>query len=200
MSKPNIHRKTKLNNAEIIKGFRFLGTSDKSYKIQPTDLKNLMDKLGLKNKTYFTYNIVDSLCSNKEIKRKGGITKDEFTPYIEEKMDEIYNKEGIFAASNLLKQPKKNINKNEISKKQKGLNYENINKEFNIDMKELSKEMKMDPELLKYYERRQKNKTHEKMQKNENNGKYKYSFKNRFPLNKNNSLKNEKNEKISKNE
>ena len=194
MSKPNINRKTKFNNAEIIKGFRFLGTNDKSYKIQPTDLKNLMEKLGLKNKAFFTYNLVDSLCSNKEIKRKGGITKAEFTPYIEEKMNEIYSKEGIFAASSLLKDPKKNLNKNEISKKQKGLNYENISKELNIDMNKISKEMNMDVELLKYYEKRQKNKTHEKRQKNEK-GRYNYSFKYRFPLNNNNSLKKEKNAK-----
>ena len=58
MSKSNINRKAKLNNAEIIKGFRFLGTSGKSSKIQPKELKNLMEKLGLKNKTFFTYNIV----------------------------------------------------------------------------------------------------------------------------------------------
>ena len=191
MSKSNINRKTKLNNAEIIKGFRFLGTSEKSSKIQPKELKNLMDKLGLKNKTFFTYNIVDSLCSNKEIKRKGGITRAEFTPYLEEKMDELYNKEGIDAVSNLLRNPKKNSNKNEISKKQ-GLKSENIiSKELNIDLNEFSKEMNMDPELLKFYEKRQKNKTYEKRKKNENNGKYKYSFKNRFPLKNNIALNNE---------
>ena len=180
MSKANKN----INNNEIIKGFRFFESSSNS--IQPQDLKNLMEKLGLKNKTIFTYNIVDSLCSNKEIKRKGGITKAEFTPYLEEKMDEIYNKEGFDAISSLLRNPKKNsTKKNKLSQEKVSKYEELIKKELNLNINDI------DPKIIDFYEKRQKNKTYEKMRKKDPDGKYRYNFGNRFHTNKNVGLKNE---------
>ena len=184
--------KTKINNNEIINGFKFFKSSENSNKIQPKDLKNLMDKLGLKNKIFFTYNIVDSLCSNKEIKRNGGITKAEFTPYLEKKMDELYNEEGIHALTSLLKSPNNNSNKKYKScnkdEKQNEIKYEElIKKELNLNINDFSKYIKLndknfkrDSNTLKKYEKKQKNKTNEK---------YKYNFRNRFPLN-NTGIKN----------
>ena len=178
-----------INNNEIIKGLRFFKSSESSNKIKPEELKNLMDKLGLKNKIYFTYNIVDTLCSNKEIKRKGGITKSEFTPYIEEKMNDLYNKEGIHALSSILKSPNNNSNKKYKYSKKIETQYEDlIKKELNIN--ELPKNLRLDDKnifesenLRSKYENRQKNKTLGK-----------YNFRNRFNIN-NSELKNENKDK-----
>ena len=160
-----------VNNNEIIKGLQFFKSSKNSNKMKPEELKNLMDKLGLKNKIFFTYNIVDSLCSNKDIKRKGGITKAEFTPYLEQKMDDLYNKEGIHALSSLFKNKNNNSIKSHISSKEKNeLNYEDIiNKEINSY--ELHSNLRNGKDLK--YSQRQKNKTFEK-----------YNFRNRFKSNK----------------
>ena len=96
MSKNN----TKLDNNEIVKGLTFF-TKKNSTKVKPKELKNIMEKLGLANKLSLTYFVVNDLCSNKQIKRNGGITKDEFTPFLEEKMDELYTKNGINGINSL---------------------------------------------------------------------------------------------------
>lgn len=80
---------------EILKSLEFFVSSDNPDLVNPKEIKDLMDKLELKEKMPFIYNIIDSLCSNREIRRRGGLTKDEFVQYIEDKMNDPESREGI---------------------------------------------------------------------------------------------------------
>ena len=80
---------------EILKGLECFISPDNPDLINPREIKDLMDKLELKEKMGFIYDFINSLCSNREIRRKGGLTKDEFMAYLEEKLADSESKEGI---------------------------------------------------------------------------------------------------------
>ena len=86
---------TEEEKKEILKGLEFFVSSEDSDLINPKEIKDLMDKLELKDKMPFVYNLIDSLSSSREIRRKGGLTKDEFITYVENKMNDQESKEGI---------------------------------------------------------------------------------------------------------
>ena len=80
---------------EILRGLECFISPDNPDLINPKEIKDLMDKLELKEKMGFIYDFINSLCSNREIRRKGGLTKDEFMAYLEEKLADSESKEGI---------------------------------------------------------------------------------------------------------
>ena len=86
---------TNADKREILKGLEFFESSEDPNLVNPREIKDLMDKLELKDKMPFIYKLIDNLCSNREIKRKGGLTKDEFISYLEDKMNDPESKEGI---------------------------------------------------------------------------------------------------------
>ena len=86
---------TRADKKEILKGLEFFESSDDPNFINPREIKDLMDKLELREKMGFIYDLIDKLCSNKEVRRNGGLTKDEFMNYLEEKMNDTESKEGI---------------------------------------------------------------------------------------------------------
>ena len=47
-----------------------------------------MDKLELKEKIGLIYEFIDSLCSNRDIRIKGGLTKDEFIEFLKDKLSD----------------------------------------------------------------------------------------------------------------
>ena len=56
--------------------------------INPKEIKDLMDKLELKEKIGLIYEFIDSLCSNRDIRIKGGLTKDEFIEFLKDKLSD----------------------------------------------------------------------------------------------------------------
>ena len=86
---------TEQEKKEILKSLDFFISSDNPDLVDVKEIKDLMDKLELKDKMPFIYNIIDSLCSNRDIRRKGGLTKDEFIQYLDEKMSDAESREGI---------------------------------------------------------------------------------------------------------
>ena len=86
---------TEQEKKEILTSLDFFISSDNPDLVNVKEIKDLMDKLELKDKMPFIYNIIDSLCSNRDIRRKGGLTKDEFIQYLDEKMSDAESREGI---------------------------------------------------------------------------------------------------------
>ena len=86
---------TDADKEEILKGLEFFQSSENPDLINPREIKDLMDKLELKEKMGFIYELIDSLCSNRDIRRKGGLTKDEFIAFLEDKVNDSESKEGI---------------------------------------------------------------------------------------------------------
>ena len=86
---------TNADKKEIIKGLEFFTSSDNPDLVNPREIKDLMDKLEFKDKMPFIYDLIEKMCSDREIRRKGGLTKDEFVNYIEEKLSDSESKDGI---------------------------------------------------------------------------------------------------------
>ena len=96
--------------SEIENGFQLFDIDNKGL-IDPKELKETMDEMNLKEKNPFVYDFISSLCSQKNIKQKGGITSDEFISKLQEKISDNESKEGIkrifnvFSDSNTEKLP-----------------------------------------------------------------------------------------------
>lgn len=86
---------TNAEKKEILQGLEFFVSSENPDLINPKEIKDLMDKLELKDKMPFVYELIDELSSSREIKRNGGITKDDFIAFLEDKMNDQESKEGI---------------------------------------------------------------------------------------------------------
>ena len=86
---------TKPDKDEILKGLECFVSPDNPDLINPKEIKDLMDKLELKGKMGFIYEFIDSLCSNRDIKKNGGLTKDEFMAYLEDKLADSESRDGI---------------------------------------------------------------------------------------------------------
>ena len=86
---------TNLDKKEILNALEFFESSEDPNFINPFEIKDLMDKLELQEKMGFIYNLINELCSNREIRRKGGLTKDEFMKFLEDKVNDIDTKDGI---------------------------------------------------------------------------------------------------------
>jgi Ca2+-binding EF-hand superfamily protein len=80
---------------EILEGLSFFESSENSNLVDPREIKDLMDKLDLKDKMPFIYELINSLCTNREVRKKGGLTKEEFASYLENKMNNLETKGGI---------------------------------------------------------------------------------------------------------
>ena len=76
---------------DILNGLEFFVSSEDPNLVNPKEIKDLMDKLELRDKMPFIYNLISDLCRS----RKRGLTKDEFIQYLEEKMFDSESREGI---------------------------------------------------------------------------------------------------------
>ena len=92
MSKSQYYQNDNLN--EIIKGFEMFDVENKGI-INPLELKETMEEMNLKDKNPFIYELISSLCSNKDIISKGGLTSEEFISFLEEKISDVESREGI---------------------------------------------------------------------------------------------------------
>ena len=93
----------------ILEGLDFFVSSENPDLINPNEIKTLMDKLELKDKMTFIYNLISELCANKEIRRKGGLSKNDFIIYLENKLSKSESKEGIHTIYNVFTDSKDEI-------------------------------------------------------------------------------------------
>ena len=87
--------KSKELDLELIKeGFEMFDVENKGI-INPSELKEALEDMNLKEKNLFMFELFSSLCSNQEIKSKGGITLDEFINFFIEKVSDTESRKGI---------------------------------------------------------------------------------------------------------
>jgi Ca2+-binding EF-hand superfamily protein len=82
----------------ILEGLEFFESSENPDIINPEEIKNLMDKLELKDKMPFIYDLISELCINKY---NVPITKTDFITSIENKLNDTETKEGIHTIYNV---------------------------------------------------------------------------------------------------
>ena len=87
--------KSKELDLELIKeGFEMFDVENKGI-INSSELKEALEDMNLKEKNLFMFELFSSLCSNQEIKSKGGITLDEFINFFIEKVSDVESRKGI---------------------------------------------------------------------------------------------------------
>lgn len=79
----------------ILEGLEFFISEENPDLVNPKEIKELMDKLELKDKMSLIYNLISELCSNREIIRNGGISKSDFIEFLEKKLNDVETKPGI---------------------------------------------------------------------------------------------------------
>ena len=80
---------------EILEGLEYFTSEENPDLVNPKEIKELMDKLELKDKMSLIYNLISELCSDRKIIRNGGISKSDFISFIESKMSDTQSKPGI---------------------------------------------------------------------------------------------------------
>ena len=90
----------------ILEGLEFFESSENPDLINPEEIKNLMDKLDLKDKMSFIYDLISELCSNNN---KGLITKTDFINFLENKLNDTQTKEGIHTIYNVFTDSKDDV-------------------------------------------------------------------------------------------
>ena len=101
----NNQHDSELNN--IIEGFQMLG-SDSDGLVNPNELKEIMDIMNMSEKNPFIYNIILSLCSDKEIQQKGGIEAGEFIALLDQELNDTSSLEGIQKLFSVFSDPMNN--------------------------------------------------------------------------------------------
>ena len=85
----------------ILEGLEFFESSENPDLVNPNEIKNLMDKLELKDKMSFIYDLISELCLNKEVLHNGGLSKNDFISFLEKKLSDSETKEGIHTIYNV---------------------------------------------------------------------------------------------------
>lgn len=79
---------------EIRKGFEMFDVNNEGM-IDPLELIEAMDAMNLKDKNPFIYEVIESICDEKEFKRKGGVTLDDLVNYVYNKLNDSESNNGI---------------------------------------------------------------------------------------------------------
>ena len=79
---------------EIRKGFEMFDVDGKGI-IDPIELLEAMDSMNIKEKNPFIYEIIESLCSEKEFKKKNGVTLEELVEYVYNKVNDTETNVGL---------------------------------------------------------------------------------------------------------
>ena len=72
---------------DIIEGFQIMG-SDTGGLVNPIEMKEIMDIMNMSEKNPFIYNIITSLCSDKEVQEKGGIEVSDFISLLDQNLED----------------------------------------------------------------------------------------------------------------
>lgn len=79
---------------EIRKGFEMFDVDGKGI-IDPIELLEAMNSMNIKEKNPFIYEMIESLCSEKEFKKKNGVTLDELVEYVYNKVNDTETNIGL---------------------------------------------------------------------------------------------------------
>lgn len=95
---------------EIIEGFNLFGSETEGL-INPIEVKEIMDIMNMSEKNPFLYNIINNLCLDEEIQRKGGINAEDFISLLDQEIDDISSLEGLQKIFSIFS----DVNSNKIS-------------------------------------------------------------------------------------
>ena len=95
---------------EIIEGFNLFGSETEGL-INPIEVKEIMDIMNMSEKNPFLYNIINNLCLDEEIQRKGGINAEDFISLLDQELDDISSLEGLQKIFSIFS----DVNSNKIS-------------------------------------------------------------------------------------
>ena len=95
---------------EIIEGFNLFGSETEGL-INPIEVKEIMDIMNMSEKNPFLYNIINNLCSDEEIQRRGGINAEDFISLLDQEIDDISSLEGLQKIFSIFS----DVNSNKIS-------------------------------------------------------------------------------------
>ena len=79
---------------EIRKGFEMFDVHGTGI-IDPEELLEVMDSMNLKEKNPFIYEIIESLCSEKEFRKKGGVSLEDLVGYVYNKVNDTETNTGL---------------------------------------------------------------------------------------------------------
>lgn len=101
-------QKKKLNEEseleEIKKGFEMFDT-DGTGRIIPSEVKEAMDSMNMKEKNPFIYEVIESLCCEKEYLNNNGISIEDLINYVYEKVNDNETNLGLHQLFDALKDP-----------------------------------------------------------------------------------------------
>jgi len=90
---------------EIKKGFEMFDT-DGTGKIIPSEVKEAMDSMGMKEKNPFIYEVIESLCSEKQYRdNSNGISIDDLVNYVYQKVNDNETNMGLRQLFDAIKDP-----------------------------------------------------------------------------------------------
>ena len=95
---------------EIMEGFNLFGSETEGL-INPIEVKEIMDIMNMSEKNPFLYNIINNLCLDEEIQRKGGINAEDFISLLDQEIDDISSLEGLQKIFSIFS----DVNSNKIS-------------------------------------------------------------------------------------
>ena len=79
---------------DIVKGFKMF-SSDNNGLINPNELKEIMETMNMDEKNPFIYNIIVDLCSDPEIRQKGGIDAGDFISSLDQELNDTSSTDGL---------------------------------------------------------------------------------------------------------
>ena len=86
----------------ILEGLEFFESSENQDMVNPEEIKILMEKLELKDKMSFIYDLISELCSSRQVcSNRGVISKSDFISFLEKKLSDAETKEGIHSIYNV---------------------------------------------------------------------------------------------------
>ncbi len=102
------HRKKKLKEEteleEIRKGFEMFDVNGTG-KIIPIEVKEAMDSMNMKEKHPFIYEVIESLCCEKEFRNNDGISIEDLVNYVYDKVNDNETNMGLRQLFDALKEP-----------------------------------------------------------------------------------------------
>ena len=77
--------------------------------VNPNELKEIMDAMNLQEKNPFLYSVIDNLSQNEIVKRRGGISVNDFISIIDNELEDCSSKDGVEKIFSVFSNPISNI-------------------------------------------------------------------------------------------
>ena len=104
MSFPNKKLNEESELEEIRKGFEMFDVNGTG-KIIPIEVKEAMDSMNMKEKNPFIYDVIESLCAEKQFRNNNGISIEDLVNYVYDKVNDNESNMGLRQLFDALKDP-----------------------------------------------------------------------------------------------